>query len=91
VILISSEENLGTSFTVPRWGGVTIWNPSLKTNQSSLKAPFLYSPELLSLKDIQSIMEIFLQQMRDMLGLPQIANEVFYGSIFPYVWLLYFF
>uniref|UniRef100_A0A6A7GBU1 Phosphatidylinositol-glycan biosynthesis class S protein n=1 Tax=Hirondellea gigas TaxID=1518452 RepID=A0A6A7GBU1_9CRUS len=85
-----SKKFIGTSFTVPRWGGVTIWNPSSKSSNQSAsdqKQSRNYSPELMSVKEIQSIMEIFLQQMRDMLGLPSIApsneNDRFYLSTSP--------
>lgn len=51
------------SFLIPRWGGITILNRS----NSSVDA------ETISVKELEQVMDVFLTQLRDLLGVPDLS------------------
>ncbi|KAG0094019.1 hypothetical protein BGZ92_010031 [Podila epicladia] len=51
------------SFLIPRWGGITILN----RNNSSVDA------DTISVKELEQVMDVFLTQLRDLLGVPDLS------------------
>lgn len=52
------------SFLIPRWGGITILN---RNNSSSADA------DTISAKELETVMSVFLTQLRDLLGVPDLS------------------
>lgn len=65
-LTIASSDG-GTSWLIPQWGGVTILNPPLHTNELT---GLLAVPQHLDLDALRPAFETFTSQLLDLLGLP---------------------
>ncbi|KAG0339457.1 hypothetical protein BG004_006818 [Podila humilis] len=55
------------SFLIPRWGGITILNQNSTTGEDA---------DLISVKELEPIMRVFLSQLRELLGVPDLSMTI---------------
>lgn len=65
------------SFLIPRWGGVAILNRDTNRIQGTEE-----HPELITVKDLEPVMRVFLSQLRDLMGVTDLSTTS-QSSSFP--------
>lgn len=76
----SAPKSSTNSFLIPRWGGVAILNRNTDRINGTEE-----HPELITVKDLEPVMRVFLTQLRDLMGVTDLSMTTQSSSSFPII------